>query len=293
MKIALLSDLHLVSFDSLRTRDFFTKRSLAWMNLRFNRNDAVSGEAIARLAIQRVKAMDADHILFTGDFSNMALASEFELARDVLAPIWDPNRLSVVPGNHDYYALDSVRTGLFEHYFRELVWGPSGGKAYPGIKTIAPGVALLLFCSTHYLPGVLSFGWVPDSQLKRARAALKALKPRFIIAAFHHNLHKRGVMIELTGRMLRREYLKESLVDMGVNLLLTGHDHHHLEYPVQKNTKTMQVICSGSTTLSVSGHVPGFSIIELDPENPKKPFKIKVFSYNPDIGDFRESSHDH
>jgi len=286
MKLVLLSDLHLVSFESLRTRDFFTKRSLAWMNLRFNRKDAVKGGSIARLAIQRVKALQPDHILFTGDFSNMALPSEFELARDVLAPIWDPARLSVVPGNHDYYALDSVKAHTFEHYFRELIWGASGGTAYPGIKTIAPNVALLLFRSTHYLPGILSFGWVSNTQIKRAKSALQALKPAFTIAAFHHNLHRRGLMSELTGRMLKRKQLKANLLNLGVKLVLTGHDHHHLEYPVQKKGQSMDVICSGSTTLTTSKHLPGFTLIELDPKQPEKPIKIKVFSYRPEIGDF-------
>jgi len=289
MKLVLLSDLHLVSFDSLRTRDFFTKRGLAWLNLRFNRKDAASGEKIARLAIQQIKAIEPDHILVTGDFSNMALASEFELARDVLAPIWDPNRLSVVPGNHDYYAMDSVRAGLFEHYFRDLVWGPSGGGAYPGIKTISSGVALLLFRSTHYLPGVLSFGWISGAQIKRARAVLQTLRPDFTIAAFHHNLHKRRPMIELTGKMLRREKLKTSLLNMGVDMVLTGHDHHHLEYIIQNDSRKIQVIGSGSTTLTASRHLPNFTVIDLDRSDPKKTLKIKVLSYDPSAGDFRES----
>ncbi len=269
----------------------FTKRFLALVNLKTNRKDAARGERLARLAVRQIMDLQPDHVLLTGDFSNMALASEFELARDVLAPLWDHKRLSVVPGNHDYYTRDSTRIRLFERYFGHLIWGvPPNSSTYPGIKTIAPGVVLLLFRSTHYLPGILSFGWISRDQIDRARAAVNALNPEFAIAAFHHNLHKRGLMVELTGRMLYREQLKQQLLDLGVNLVLTGHDHHHLEYVVSHGNRSMQVIGSGSTTLATKGHIPNFTVLDLDTKHPKKPLQIKVFSYDPAKDEFHEGN---
>ena len=284
MRLVLLSDLHLISFRGLRLRDFFTKRSLAILNLKTLRRSAHSMD-VARMAIKKAAELNPNHVIFTGDFSNMALASEFETARELLAPLWDPKRLSVVPGNHDYYTWQSARHGLFESYFKELIWGPAGGTVYPGVKTIGPGVVLLLFRSPMYLPGVFSFGRIDRGQLERADAALRTLKPRVTIAAFHHNLHRRGLWVEGTGRMLDRDRLVHTLMDMGVNMVLTGHDHRHREYTIRRNGRQMQVICSGSSSLIDRG--ARLTVIDIENNNPS--FRISNFIYR--NGEFHDESH--
>src|SRR5699024_7053893 len=43
-----------------------------------------------------------DHIALTGDIVNLSLPAEFQAAAALLPRIAPPERLSLVPGNHDY-----------------------------------------------------------------------------------------------------------------------------------------------------------------------------------------------
>jgi len=66
-----------------------------------------------RGAIHRPEVLDAmlddlrdtapEQILITGDLTNVSLESEFPLARDWLGRIGSPERVTLVPGNHDAY----------------------------------------------------------------------------------------------------------------------------------------------------------------------------------------------
>jgi len=244
MKLVILSDLHLpvrgIPFSALLGERVFAK-----INMLTTRRNAHK-EEIARKAIEKAASLNPDHILITGDFSNMAHPKEFEKARALLKPLWDPKLLSVVPGNHDLYVAEGRK--YFEQYFGELIWGATGVRNYPGYKELKDGVGLLLFRSPMYLPGPVSLGRVTRDQLVRAEAIVRLSEMEFLIAAFHHNIHKRGPFVELTGRLIGRNTLVRRLASLGVGLIVTGHDHNHREYSVDTPSGEVKVICNGSSS---------------------------------------------
>ena len=64
-----------------------------------------------------------DHVVITGDLTNLALEPEFELAREVIRDDLglDASRVSIVPGNHDVYTSGSERTLRFSRYFADYL----------------------------------------------------------------------------------------------------------------------------------------------------------------------------
>ena len=68
--------------------------------------------------VERVQGLEPDHVLITGDLTTTALPSEFRGARQALAPLLaDPERATVLPGNHDRYSSGAVRSLRYEETF--------------------------------------------------------------------------------------------------------------------------------------------------------------------------------
>lgn len=111
-RIAQLSDLHLLSFDnrsvtagqSLRTRYVSLGRSL----------DPEARAGRARTALARARSAGADHVVLTGDLTELGLLSEIEVLAEVLwSSGFAPDAITFIPGNHDRYAgTDEWQRGL-------------------------------------------------------------------------------------------------------------------------------------------------------------------------------------
>ena len=78
-------------------------------------------ETLYRIASD-VARHKADHLLVTGDLTGYATDEEFASAREALGCIADSSATcSVVPGNHDCFTPNAVRTRRFEKHFGHLL----------------------------------------------------------------------------------------------------------------------------------------------------------------------------
>jgi 3',5'-cyclic AMP phosphodiesterase CpdA len=108
MRLAHCSDLHLLSHDGARWLDLANKRWIGAMNLLSNRSRHYHIDAFDDM-IGDLNALGVDHVLCTGDVTNLALRQEFAFARakfDGLA--LGPTGVTVIPGNHDAYVAEGV-----------------------------------------------------------------------------------------------------------------------------------------------------------------------------------------
>ena len=131
MRIVHLSDIHFwqYAFHPLR---LLSKRLLGTASLLLGRGRRFRLERVPEL-VERVRSLDADHILITGDLTTTALPAEFHHARTALADLLDdPARVTIIPGNHDRYTLRAHRSRRFEHYFG--VFSPEG--PYPWLRRL-------------------------------------------------------------------------------------------------------------------------------------------------------------
>lgn len=288
MRLAHLSDLHLIPDGALEPCRLLNRRVFGAANLLANRG-SLHGTDAARRAVAGVLGAGVDHVVVTGDLVNLALESEFALAADVLAPLGqDPGRLSVIPGNHDYYTSDAVRTRRFERWFGRFVWGVGTESAtYPAFKDLG-NVRLILAGSAMLPPPLCAFGRLGRDQMDQVFALARqgADAGRFVVLAVHHNLHPQKPLRDRTGRLLDRDELRARLAESPVGLVIHGHDHHEHEMRIGSRAPggTLVVGCGSSSV-----HAPGrgrygrFNIYDI-PEDGSGTLGVERWESGPDGG---------
>ncbi len=267
MRIAHLSDLHLHPAGALRGADLRTRRVFGAFNLYLFRAGAHS-EDVARAAVEAVREAGVDHVVVTGDLTNLALPSEFALAVQVLRPLGGADRLTVIPGNHDCYTPESVRDHEFGRWFGFTLWPEGAARLFPVVKDLPDGVTLIGLQTAGVVPPACAFGRVGPRQVARLADALDDARRRgrFSIVALHHNLHRRGALSEATGRLLDRREVAEVLVRHGARLALHGHDHreHDMVISDGPDLPGVRVVGCGSSSANPRRAPPGqFNIYEV------------------------------
>ena len=128
--IAQLSDLHLVE-NHYQERPLSTRARISCLSLGRPLEPEERRQRVAR-ALAEVRASGADHIVITGDLTEDGTTPQFEVLAEVLADAHlPPDRITLVPGNHDAY--DAA-----ENYAAALE-GPL--RAYAPTSTIASPLA--------------------------------------------------------------------------------------------------------------------------------------------------------
>lgn len=151
------------------------------------------------------------------------------------------DRVITVPGNHDY--ANKVSRG----------WGWSGAwDRHPAFRTHDGGGAFLLD-----LPHVSILGLdtgpraaaVDGSQLSWARSALRGAPPEnHRIALFHSPAFPVSEHIgsSLDARPMERDALWATLEDLGIQLVINGHEHLYARRTVSIRVPIMQIVTGGA-----------------------------------------------
>ena len=144
LRIAHVSDVHVLSrFGAEWRRMLFNKRITGWANVVLGRGRVYRREYLR--AVLEEAASRADHVVVTGDITNMAHESEYFEARRLLDEVARRVEVTVVPGNHDIYLPAVGRERRFGHHFAPFVTSERAGLAvrlpagdYPFVKFRGP-----------------------------------------------------------------------------------------------------------------------------------------------------------
>jgi len=182
-RIAHLTDLHLLE---PRPHRRGSRERLRLRFLSFGRPlDAGDRRARFRRALQAVAASGADHLLLTGDLTEDGMAAQFEaLAEELLDGPVPPERITLLPGNHDAYADD----GAWE---RALA-----GPLRPFARTSAPravvplddGTVVVPVSTRMHQPFTRAAGRVPAGDVAKVEGVLASRDHRHgtVIVGIHH-----------------------------------------------------------------------------------------------------------
>src|SRR5579864_8476358 len=172
--LAHLSDPHLAPLPVPRLAELAGKRALGYLNWtrnrhRFHRRDVVD------VLMSDLRAQVPDHIAITGDFVNLALETEFAPALAWLESVGPPERVTVIPGNHDAYVRATHHR--FVETFASYLAGDDAavdGEAFPVLRRRGP-VALIGVSSAVPTPPLMATGWLGKKQMEALERLLAAL----------------------------------------------------------------------------------------------------------------------
>ncbi len=252
--LAHLSDPHLPPLPRPRLSELAGKRLLGYLNWtrnrhRFHRRDVLD------VLVSDLQAQVPDHIAITGDLVNLSLKAEFAAARAWLEGIGTPERVTVVPGNHDAY-VRSTRTCFADAWTSYLAGDDSADRdmAFPALRRRGP-LTLVSVSSAVPTPAFMATGWLGQSQMDALEAVLARLssEPSFRVLLIHHPLRSDAPAKRLTDS----SQLIAILQRHGVELVLHGHDHvHSTKWIEGPRGSSIPVIGVPSASALAHGHHP-------------------------------------
>jgi len=229
--IAHLTDVHLGPIAGFTPRHWNLKRALGYANWRRSRRLAYERVVLDRI-VADLAAQAPDHIAVTGDLTNIGLPQEHINALAWLKSLGSPERVSVIPGNHDIYSRQGADpgTGRWAAYMTSDAHGAvhaDHGETFPFVRMLGP-VAIIGVNSAVPTPPLLAFGRVGSAQVARIAAVLERLGRAsiFRLMLIHHP--------PLSGQARRYRELEDAgalqavLARHGAELVLHGHNHHNM-----------------------------------------------------------------
>ena len=242
-----------------------SKRITGYVNWQRNRRKHLFGDTLEHV-LSALREAVPDHVAITGDLVNLATTTEIEVARLWLETHFDPDKTTVVPGNHDAYVPGAFlrATAAWRPWLRSDAPAPDA-LLFPSYRRRGPVALIGLSTANATLP----FMATGDFGHKQARAAGQLLDQAghdglFRVVLIHHPpvrgaavWHKRMRGIGHFAKMLKRH---------GAELVLHGHTHldtlHHLE----GRDGPVPVVGIASASQGPGGRKPlaGFNLFEID-----------------------------
>jgi 3',5'-cyclic AMP phosphodiesterase CpdA len=224
-----LSDVHLGPILGFHPRHWNIKRGLGFLNWQRGRR-FVHRREVADVIAADALAQRPDHIAVTGDLANLGLPGEYAGALGWLQALGPPDRVSVVPGNHDIY---SGRLGgascleTWAPYMRASDAGATSPATFPYLRRLGR-IALVGFNSSMPTPPFVAAGRLGETQIARASEMLAELGAAGLVRVvlIHHP--------PLPGQAPPRRALADAaafadaLARAGAELVLHGHNHRDM-----------------------------------------------------------------
>ncbi|MET0969387.1 MAG: metallophosphoesterase [Tardiphaga sp.] len=249
--LAHLSDPHIPPLPKPQWQELIGKRLLGYINWTRNRH-LFHRRDVLEAIVADMQAQRPDHIAVTGDLVNLALAAEFAPARHWLESVGAPDRVTLVPGNHDAYVRASPQR--FAAAFGDYMRGDGAAKpAFPFLQKRGP-LALIGVSSSVATAPFMATGWLGQEQLDALDRLLSGLAGQslFRVLLIHHPLRSKHRHKRLTDS----EALQGILKRHGVELILQGHDHVHSIMWFDGPTHRIPAIGVPSASAIAHGHKP-------------------------------------
>lgn len=272
MRIAHFTDLHLLDLTDAVPNRLFNKRFTGYVNLRLKRGHTHKPEPV-KLGARALKDLKIDHVVITGDVSNLALENEFDRVKDLLEQDigLDPACVSMVPGNHDLYTRGSSKKKRFLSWFGSYTSSDLqlDDEVFPFVRLRGP-VAIIGLSTAVPRPPLMASGALGKGQLARLRELLAhpEVRKRTPVVLQHHPPYNPKGMIKtaLEGLWDAKAEI-EALEDTPSALVLHGHWHKRLRHVIRTRAGSIDVVGATSASLLHADPIKmaGFNVYDMDP----------------------------
>lgn len=261
--LAHLSDPHVPPLPVARLRELAGKRMLGYLNWTRNRRALHRRDRLDAL-VADLQAQRPDHIAVTGDLVNLSLDSEYAPARRWIDGVGAPDRVTLIPGNHDAYVAGALQrfNSDFAPYLSDDDSRITPG-TYPFLRRRGP-LAIVSVSTAVATPPLMATGWLGAAQRDALAARLEALKqePVFRVVLIHHPLQSKKHHKRLTDSA----EVCALLAKHGAELVLHGHDHVHSILWIDGPRGRIPVIGVPSASAATGGKRPpaAYNLFAID-----------------------------
>ncbi len=289
--LAHLSDPHLTTLNFVRLRDLLSKRLLGYGSWHRRRRHEHRSEVLAAL-LTDLHGANPTHTVITGDMTHLGLPAECREVAEWLPRVGPPERVTVVPGNHDTYVRHRWDDGLalWHEYMASDDAGasPVGSRGiFPSLRVRGP-LALIGLSSARPSAPLLAVGSVGKEQLRALAAILVQTAERGLcrILLIHHPPGPRTVAWR--KRLTDAGALSRVIARHGVQLVLHGHSHRsHLGWV---ETPSGPAPAIGVRSASAIGLLPEkraqYHLYRIVASAEQRSLLVQVREYRPERGDF-------
>jgi 3',5'-cyclic AMP phosphodiesterase CpdA len=231
MRLIHLTDPHLSSLEQQSFLSLRGKRRSGYLSWYKKRRHVHRPEILEQLTLA-VRAESPDQVLLSGDLVHIGLEQEMVEAAQWLRRLGPPEKVILIPGNHDNYAADS-NAAMVRHWGEYLPadarHGTDYAAGYPVARELA-NVKLLgvnTSCVTRIFSAAGELGREQQSRLSRALERDPG-DDRFHCLLIHHP--------PMPGMTKRRKALRDAKQLAGIlglhppDLVLYGHIHSNREH---------------------------------------------------------------
>ncbi|MFO0757792.1 MAG: metallophosphoesterase [Byssovorax sp.] len=273
MRIAHLSDLHLLDLEGAVPHRLLNKRITGYLNIRFHRKSVHKPYAVDAAA-RALKSMAIDHLVITGDLSNLALEREFSLVRRFLddALGMPAHKVSLVPGNHDAYTGGAHRSRRFATTFAPFLQSDlpdltEPGEAFPYVHLRGP-VAIIGLSTALPRPPLVASGELGEKQLAALGRILAhaEVRMRTPVILQHHPIHNPPGFAKRTLEGLSDAAHEAHLLrGLSRGLVLHGHLHRRVHRTLPTDRGYLDAVGATSASLlhESDERMAGFNLYEL------------------------------
>ena len=268
-----ISDLHFHKYPK-KIIEWKSKRFLGIANLFFRRARQFPLHRSKKL-VEQISRMKWDHLVISGDITQLSLESEFDLARKTLDPLLeDKSRVSIIPGNHDRYVLQNYSKDFFKKYFGEFF-----GSSEIHFRKLKFGWVLVGWDSVHPNGWLTAAGTVKRSTIKATEDIIKSFpqNTRFIIVNHYPLTFPEGWKFDQFHELYNLLPVKKWVLSHPqIRIYLHGHIHKNWVHniPREADLELLLVNSASSNSIPYKGQESSFHKIELEGDN------VKVFPIN-------------
>ncbi|MAT65593.1 MAG: metallophosphoesterase [Gammaproteobacteria bacterium] len=282
--LAQLSDPHLPLPVRIPLTEVFNKRLLGLLSWYTGRRRRYRPETLAAL-VADLRVQAPDWITVSGDLTNLGLEREFRQARDWLDRLAAPERLLVVPGNHDATVAGAWQRGApwWEPYWRgDEAPGADLDAAFPTLRRRGP-LALIGLSTAIASPAGRAVGEVGSAQRERLTRLLRQTRSEGLcrVLILHHPLL--AGTVKSRKRLLDGEALCALLAAEGVELVIHGHGHrsHHLQLETRDGAAPVIGVPSAS---SARAEYAAYHLYRIRPTADGWSLELEVRRWQPQDG---------
>ncbi len=260
-----ISDFHLCRPEAVGFTAFANKRILSYLSWRIRRRRQHDPAVLDALApVLRDQA--ADQVVVTGDLTQLALPGECDAARRCLEAIGRPQKVFMIPGNHDALvsAGSEARWSRWADYMASDEPRSPGRTEWPALR-VRGQIALIGLSSAHPTRPFSAAGRIGGDQLARCSQWLDAAAQRSLyrVLLIHHP--PVPGMLSARRRLDDAEAFAGMVQQHGAELILHGHIHRRARTVLPGPGAPIPVLGapSASATHQDPLHRAGFGVVRI------------------------------